>query len=113
LALIYSQTSNPARKTKPRTTPRETLKSPFTKTKMDYEKQATLEKHNKANQRQGFTITELIIASAIMSILSAIAIPNYIAQLCRSESSEAHTTVSSINTIITAFVDETSELSTT
>jgi prepilin-type N-terminal cleavage/methylation domain-containing protein len=61
----------------------------------------------------GFTITETIIATTIVGLLSAVAIPNYVGQLCRAESSEAETTIGSIQSIIAAFVDETSELPTT
>ena len=69
--------------------------------------------YEQSNQDRGFTVTELIIATAIISILSAVAIPNYFNQLCRAESSEAETTIGSIQSIIAAFVDETSELPTT
>jgi type IV pilus assembly protein PilA len=62
---------------------------------------------------KAFTLTELVLAVAILGILSAVAIPNYVGQLCRAESSEAETTVSTIQSIIAAFVDETSELPTT
>lgn len=69
--------------------------------------------YEQSNQDRGFTVTELIIATAIISLLSAVAIPNYFNQLCRAESSEAETTIGSIQSIIAAFVDETSELPTT
>jgi prepilin-type N-terminal cleavage/methylation domain-containing protein len=39
----------------------------------------------------GFTIVEFIIATAIISLISSIAIPNYVGQLCRAESSESVT----------------------
>ena len=61
----------------------------------------------------GFTITELLISTAIIGILSSVAIPNFFSQLCRAESAEAETTIGSIQSIIAAFVDETSELPTT
>jgi prepilin-type N-terminal cleavage/methylation domain-containing protein len=62
---------------------------------------------------RGFTITEVVLTTAIIGILSAVAIPSYVGQLCRAESSEAETTIGSIQSIIAAFVDETSELPTT
>jgi prepilin-type N-terminal cleavage/methylation domain-containing protein len=61
----------------------------------------------------GFSLPELIVAVSIIGTLSAIAIPSYVGQLCRAESSEAETTIGSIQSIIAAFVDETSELPTT
>jgi type IV pilus assembly protein PilA len=61
----------------------------------------------------GFSLTELIMAVSIVGVLSAIAIPNFKGQLCRAESAEAETTIGSIQSIIAAFVDETSELPTT
>ena len=57
--------------------------------------------------RDAFTITELVLSVAIIGILSSIAIPNYISQLCRSESSEAEATIGSVQAIIAAFHDET------
>jgi type II secretory pathway pseudopilin PulG len=71
------------------------------------------EKPLKNDKNTGFTITELAIAAAIMGFLSAVTIPSYVGQLCRAESSEAETTIGSIQSIIAAFVDETSELPTT
>ncbi len=72
-------------------------------------------KHHKSKSItcQAFTLTELVVAVGIIGILSAIMVPNYVGQLCRAESSEAETTIGSIQSIIAAFVDETSELPTT
>jgi type IV pilus assembly protein PilA len=61
----------------------------------------------------GFTLTEILITTSIIGILTTLAIPNYVGQICRAESSEAATTISYIQSIIAAFVDETSELPTT
>jgi prepilin-type N-terminal cleavage/methylation domain-containing protein len=57
--------------------------------------------------QDAFTITELVVSVAIIGILSSIAIPNYISQICRSESAEAEATIGSIQAIIAAFHDET------
>jgi type IV pilus assembly protein PilA len=67
----------------------------------------------RTNKIAGFSLSELMVATSIIGILSAIAIPNYMGQLCRAELSEAETTIGSIQSIIAAFVDETSELPTT
>ena len=55
----------------------------------------------------GFTLTEMLIAVGIIGMLSAIALPNYTNQVCRSESSEAISSVGSLQTIIAAYIDET------
>ena len=60
----------------------------------------------------GFTLTELVMATAILGLLTSIAVPNYIAQLCRSESVEAESTIASLKAIISAYVDETGALPT-
>tara|TARA_B100000674_G_C37929056_1_gene956994 strand:- start:876 stop:1391 length:516 start_codon:yes stop_codon:yes gene_type:complete len=70
---------------------------------------------NKNNCRQaarlkkqaGFALTELIMAVSIVGILSAVAIPNYRAQLCRTETAEAESTIGAIQAVIAAFHDET------
>ena len=61
---------------------------------------------------KGFTLTEIVICVGIIGLLSSIAIPSYVGQLCRSESAEAESTVSVIKTIITSYIDETSTLPT-
>jgi prepilin-type N-terminal cleavage/methylation domain-containing protein len=66
-----------------------------------------------SKRASGFSLPELIVAVCIIGTLSSIAIPSYVGQLCRAESSEAETTIGSIQSIIAAFVDETSELPTT
>ena len=56
---------------------------------------------------KGFTITELMVTCAILGTLSAIAIPNFFSQLCRSRASEAEATISSLMAIIASYSDET------
>lgn len=56
---------------------------------------------------KGFSLPELVVAVTIIGVISSIAIPNYVGQLCRSESTEAESTIGSIQAIISAFHDET------
>lgn len=55
----------------------------------------------------GFSLPELIVTVSIIGTLSAIAIPSYVGQLCRAESSEAESTIGAIQAIITTYIDET------
>lgn len=55
----------------------------------------------------GFSLPELMITVSIIGILSVIAIPNYVSQLCRAESSEAESTIGAIQAVIAAYIDET------
>jgi type IV pilus assembly protein PilA len=64
-------------------------------------------------QTTGFTLSELVVAVAITGTLSAIAIPNYLAQLARSQQQSAQATISGIKTVIASYADETGELPTT
>lgn len=54
----------------------------------------------------GFTITELMIAVAIVGILSAIALPNYFNQVQRTRQSEAAAALAQLQTTLVAYVDE-------
>ena len=56
---------------------------------------------------KGFTLTEIVICAGIIGLLSSIAIPSYVGQLCRAESAETEATIGSIQAIIAAFHDET------
>jgi prepilin-type N-terminal cleavage/methylation domain-containing protein len=66
-----------------------------------------MENHNSNKDSKGFSLTELIVSTAILGTLTAIAVPNYVSQLCRSESTEAISSVSSLQAIISAYIDET------
>lgn len=55
----------------------------------------------------GFSLPEVIVTTCIIGILSAMAIPNYVGQLCRSESSEAESTIGAIQAVISTYIDET------
>ena len=55
---------------------------------------------------RGFTLTETIIAVAIVGILSSIAAPNYLNQVDRTRQKEAAAIVSQIQTTIAAYADE-------
>ena len=54
----------------------------------------------------GFSLTELIVAVAIVGILGTVALPQYFNQLQKTRQNEAATTLSQIQTTIAAFVDE-------
>ena len=54
----------------------------------------------------GFTLTEVMITTAIVGILSSIALPNYLNQVNRSRQNEAASTISQIQTMIASYTDE-------
>ena len=55
---------------------------------------------------RGFTLSELLITTAIIGILSTIALPNYVNQVNRSRQNEAASTISQIQTTIASYADE-------
>ena len=55
---------------------------------------------------QGFSLTELMIAVAIIGTLGAVALSQYFNQVQKTRQNEAVATVSQIQTTIAAFVDE-------
>ena len=57
-------------------------------------------------QSEGFTLIELMIVVAIIGILAAIAIPNFLKFQCKSKQSEAKTNLSGIFTAEKAFFGE-------
>ncbi|MFP4168032.1 MAG: type IV pilin protein [Desulfonatronovibrionaceae bacterium] len=57
----------------------------------------------KMMQSKGFTLIELMIVVAIIGILAAIAIPNYMNYQCKAKQSEAKTNLGSIRTSQEAF----------
>jgi type IV pilus assembly protein PilA len=58
------------------------------------------------NNMDGFSLVELVVAIAIISILGAVALPQYFSQIQKSRQNEAATTLAQIQTTIAAFVDE-------
>ena len=54
----------------------------------------------------GFSLVELVVAVTIISILGAVALPQYFSQIQKSRQNEAATTLAQIQTTIAAFVDE-------
>ena len=66
-----------------------------------------MQTHNSHPQAlPGFTLTEVMITTAIVGILSSIALPNYINQVNRSRQNEAASTISQIQTTIASYADE-------
>ena len=54
----------------------------------------------------GFTLTEMLVTTALVGILSSVAIPNYLNQVNRSRQNEAAATISQIQTTIATYSDE-------
>lgn len=54
----------------------------------------------------GFTLSEMIITTAIVGMLSTIALPKYVSQVDRSSQNEASSVVSQIQTTIATYADE-------
>ena len=66
-----------------------------------------MQTHNSLPQAlPGFTLTEVMITTAIVGILSSIALPNYLNQVNRSRQNEAASTISQIQTTIASYADE-------
>lgn len=55
---------------------------------------------------RGFTLTELLAVTAIVGILSSIALPNYLSQLNRTRQNEASSTITQLQNAIVAYADE-------
>ena len=58
------------------------------------------------NLARGFSLPELLITTAIIGILSSIALPNYLNQVNRSRQNEASSTIAQIQTTIASYADE-------
>ena len=54
----------------------------------------------------GFTLSEVLITTAIVGILSSTALPNYLKQVNRSRQNEAAAVVSQVQTTIATYADE-------
>jgi len=55
------------------------------------------------NKQKGFTLIELMIVVAIIGILAAIAIPNYLSYTCKAKQSEAKSNLGAIATCQEAY----------
>ena len=58
----------------------------------------------------GFTLSEVMVATVIVGILSSVALPNYLNQVNRSRQNEAASTIAQIQTTIASYADEFGEL---
>ena len=54
----------------------------------------------------GFTLSEVMVATVIVGILSSVALPNYLNQVNRSRQNEAASTIAQIQTTIASYADE-------
>ena len=63
-------------------------------------------RHAKPPSKTGFTLSEMMITTVIVGILSSIALPNYVNQVNRSRQNEAASTISQIQTTIASYADE-------
>jgi len=68
-----------------------------------------LRKLRKHRNQKGFTLIELMIVVAIIGILAAIAIPNFLRYQLKSKTSEAKTNMGAIKTSEEAFAAENDE----
>ena len=62
--------------------------------------------NEKGAKSKGFTLTELLAATTIIGILSAVAIPNYMNALSSNKQKEAELTIATLQTAAMAFVEE-------
>jgi type IV pilus assembly protein PilA len=58
------------------------------------------------NKQKGFTLIELMIVIAIIGILAAIAIPNYLSYTCKSKQTEAKSNLGALATCQEAYIAE-------
>lgn len=60
--------------------------------------------------RSGFTLPEVLVTVAIVSVLAAIVVPTVTSQIARGEETRFQTTITNVRTGITAFVSDTRKL---
>ncbi|WP_255440112.1 type IV pilin protein [Synechococcus sp. MEDNS5] len=63
-------------------------------------------KHKKHWSSAGFTLTEVMVVTALVGILSSVALPNYLNQVNRTRQNEAASTIAQIQTTIASYADE-------
>lgn len=62
---------------------------------------------NRAAKRSGFTLPEVLVTVAIVSVLAAIVVPTVTSQIGKGDETQFQTTISNIRTGVTAFVSDT------
>ena len=65
---------------------------------------------NSTSNREGFTLTELMVGVSLIGILTSLALPNYLNQVNRARQNEAASTIAQIQTTIASYADEFGEL---
>lgn len=60
-----------------------------------------------ASRRSGFTLPEVLVTVAIVSVLAAIVVPTVTSQISKGDETQAQTTITNIRTGVTAFVSDT------
>ncbi len=64
------------------------------------------------NLKNGYSLTEILVSVGLLGILTSISMPTYFEEVNKSRQKETQSVVSTIPTIISAYIDATGELPT-